>query len=202
MPPQPRCITCGLPLTATVHCGRCVLEPPPFARTVCAVDYAFPWDRLIGRLKYDDRPEGAVLLADLLVRRVLELAQPMPSIVVPVPLSPQRLAERGYDQAWELARRVARRLALPAEAGLLRRRFDGRHQVGLSRSQRLANLRGAFDLPPRGRGRIVDAHVALVDDVMTTGATAAAAAQTLLAAGARRVDLWVVARTPMPGTGD
>jgi ComF family protein len=117
---------------------------------------------------------------------------------VPVPLSAARLAERGYDQAWELARALARGLDRPAWPRALERRFDARPQTRLSRRDRQANLRGAFGpggLPPE---RLAGCHVALVDDVLTTGATAAEAARALLAAGAARVDLWVVARTPAP----
>ncbi len=119
--------------------------------------------------------------------------------VLPVPLSPARLAERGYNQAWELARRVARRRGLGAQAHWLLRLRDTPHQVGLGRPAREANLRNAMWVPPEGQRGLAGCQVALVDDVMTTGVTAAAATRALLAAGAAGVQVWVLARTPAPG---
>lgn len=195
----PRCRCCGLALPAGVpRCGGCVHEPPAFERCHCAVDYGFPWDRVIGRFKYGAMPELAGVLADTLLRAAGLQQAEMPDLFAPVPLSPQRLAERGYDQAWVLARRLGRALQVPTQARVLQRRFDARHQAELSRRERLANLRGAFQVAPAARAHLAGRHVALVDDVLTTGATAQEAAAVLRAAGARRVDLWVVARTPEP----
>jgi ComF family protein len=118
--------------------------------------------------------------------------------VLPVPLSPARLRERGYNQAWELARRLAVQRGLPAKAQWLQRLRDTPHQVGLSRSERERNLRDAMWVPPEGQAGVAGQHVALVDDVMTTGMTAAAGARALKAAGAASVQVWVVARTPSP----
>jgi predicted amidophosphoribosyltransferase len=110
-------------------------------------------------------------------------------------MSARRLAERGYNQAWELARRVAAALSLPASASLLLRPVDAGPQIELGRAERQRNLRNAFMVDPRQRGTLQGRRVALVDDVMTTGATAHAAASALLRAGAA-VDVWVLARTP------
>lgn len=201
--PIPRCRCCGLALPPGVPlCGGCVREPPAFERCHCAVDYGFPWDRVIGRFKYGATPELAPVLVDTLLRAARLQQAELPDLFAPVPLSPQRLAERGYDQAWELARRLGRALRVPARARVLQRRFDARHQAELSRRERLANLRGAFHVPPLRRPAVAGRHVALVDDVLTTGATAQEAAAALRAAGARRVDLWVVARTPEPDFDD
>jgi ComF family protein len=112
-----------------------------------------------------------------------------------VPLSRERLRERGYNQAWELARRLARRLGLAARADVLQRSRDTPHQIGMSRAEREHNLRDAFWIEPVQRWRLQGAHVALIDDVLTTGATAHAAALALTRAGAARVDVWVAART-------
>ncbi|MFO1326951.1 MAG: phosphoribosyltransferase family protein [Rubrivivax sp.] len=183
-----------LPPRAAV-CLHCVQAPPPFERCFCAVDYGFPWDRLISRLKFGAQPELARTLVDLLVAAP---SLERPSAFVALPLSDARLAERGYDQAWELARRLGHRLDRPAHARVLERQFDSLRQTRLSRRERLANLRGAFRVRPSCRALVEGAHLALVDDVMTTGATATEAAAALRAAGARRVDLWVVARTPAP----
>ncbi len=197
----PRCACCGLPLgLATPRCGDCLRDAPPFTHTVCAADYGFPWDGLISAFKFRGRPELAALLAarlTLAVQRALQAgALPQPDVVVPVPLSPRRLAERGYDQAWELARRVAMALHLPAEARLLQRPVDTAQQSGLNRAERQRNLRTAFMADPARRALLQGRRVALVDDVMTTGATLREASAVLLRAGAAAVDLWVLARTP------
>lgn len=201
--PRPRCRSCGLGVPdGVLHCGACLTDPPLFERCICSVDYAFPWDRLISRFKFDAAPDLATMLVAGLVATARQTLAPLPEVFVPVPLSDERLAERGYDQAWELARRLGRAWKVPACARAVVRRFDARHQVQLSRRERLANLRGAFAVPTALRARVQGRHIGLVDDVMTTGATAHEAASALQAAGATRIDLWVVARTPAPGEGD
>jgi ComF family protein len=195
--PSPRCQRCGLRLGLPAPaCGDCQREPPPFARTVCVADYAYPWDGLITAFKFHHRVELAGVLAERLAATVRAAQGPQPDWVLPVPLAAPRLAERGYNQAWELARRVARKLSLSADANLLQRPLDTAHQAGLSRAERQRNLRNAFMADPRRRPQLAGRRVALVDDVMTTGATAREAANVLLRAGAAAVDLWVLARTP------
>jgi ComF family protein len=117
-------------------------------------------------------------------------------LVLPVPLSRQRLAERGYNQAWELARRVARLAGLPARADVLLRPLETAHQAALDRAERQRNLRRAFMVDPRQRAVLQGRRVALVDDVMTTGTTVREAAAALTRAGAASVQVWVLARTP------
>jgi ComF family protein len=197
--PAARCPRCALPTPGGQVCGACLQAPPPFARTIALADYAFPWDRLIARFKFQQQPELAGSLADALVAAV-QRAPTLPEapLVLPVPLSPARLAERGYNQAWELARQVARTQGLRAHHGALLRLRDTPHQVGLSRQARATNLHDAMWVPPEGRALITGRQVALVDDVMTTGMTASAATQALLAAGAASVQVWVLARTPAP----
>jgi ComF family protein len=177
-------------------CGECLRDAPPFEHTVCAADYAFPWDTLITAFKFQDRVELAAALAERLLAAIRACATPPPQLVVPVPLAPARLAERGYNQAWELARRLAPGLGVTAQAHLLWRPADSPHQAELGRSARQQNLRNAFMVDPRRRGELLGRRVALVDDVMTTGATAREAAAALLRGGAAAVDVWVVARTP------
>ncbi len=197
--PRPRCARCGLVLgMAAASCGACLRDPPPFEHTVCVADYGFPWDALISAFKFRGRAELAGLLAARLVAAVRAAALPRSSLVLPVPLSPQRLAERGYNQAWEVARRAAAALQLPADATLLQRPLETAHQADLGRGERQRNLRTAFMADPRRRAMLQGARVALVDDVMTTGATAREASTVLLRAGAAAVDLWVLARTPEP----
>ena len=181
---------------AAPACGACLRDAPPFEHTVCAADYGFPWDALIAAFKFQGRVELAAPLAERLRVAVVASAGPRPRWVVPVPLAPARLAERGYNQAWELACRPGRALGLTADAGLLWRPADQAHQAGLGRAERQHNLRRAFMADPRRRGDLQGTRVALVDDVMTTGATVREAASALLRGGAAAVDVWVVARTP------
>jgi ComF family protein len=194
-----RCPCCAMPATVAGPCGACLHQPPAYAHAVAAVDYGFPWDRLISAFKFQDQPEWAGVLADLIAVAIARHPEspdtPGADCVVPVPLSGPRLAERGYNQAWELARRLAARHGLPAHADALLRLRDTPHQVGAGRAQRLHNLRAALWVSPDGARRIAGRHVALVDDVLTTGATAEAAALALHAAGAASVQVWVVART-------
>ncbi|MBI5259574.1 MAG: ComF family protein [Burkholderiales bacterium] len=198
-PELPRCVRCALPLGgAGLRCGDCLREPPPFVRCVTLGDYGFPWDDLITAFKFRDRVDLAGPLAQALAARLPAADSPPASLVLPVPLSAARLAERGHNQAWELARRVAATLRLQADPRTLLRLRDTAHQVGLGREQRAANLRHAYWVDPARASRLHGRHVALVDDVLTTGATAGAAAQALLQAGAVSVQVWVLARTPRP----
>lgn len=180
------CPLCALPSPAGAACGACLKRAPPFAATRAAFAYAFPVDRLLHALKYRSALPYVEFLADALADSVV----PGPHLVVPLPLHPARQRERGFNQAQELARHVARRLHLPLAQGLVRTR-DTPAQAGASKAERRRNVRGAFASLPAVAGR----HVALVDDVLTTGATLAEAARAALAGGARSVEAWVVART-------
>jgi ComF family protein len=199
-PAVARCVQCGLRTPGLqARCGACLRRAhAPVARTVAAVDYGFPWDGLIAGFKFHQRLDLADALARLLAAALAgaRAAEAGPALVVPVPLSAQRLRERGYNQAWELARRLARWSRIEARPDVLLRLKDTAHQLGLSEAERAANLRGAFLVEPRQRPRVQGRVVALVDDVATSGATADEAARVLKAAGAAQVHLWVVARTP------
>lgn len=169
------------------------------SRVLAALDYAYPWDGLIHRFKYRDAPELARPLAQRLwsvVQAAWAQGLPQPDLLVPVPLSAARLRERGYNQAWELARRLSRLAGIPARPDVLLRLVDAPHQQGLPRAQRLQQARGAYAVAPRAMPSLRGHRVALVDDVLTTGATAQAAASALLRAGAADVQVWVLARTP------
>jgi len=192
----PRCPRCALRVgTAGLLCAGCLREPPPFEHTVCVADYAFPWDSLVGGLKFRGRLEWAALLAHSLEQAVRASATPAPDLVLPLPLAAPRLAERGFNQAWEIARPLAHGLGRRADARLLQRPLPGVPQAGMTRAARLSLQRGAFMVEPSRRDALIGRRVALVDDVLTTGATARAASAELLRAGAAAVDVWVVART-------
>ena len=198
-PARWRCPRCALALSGPgAACGSCALRLPAFAGALAWSDYAPPWDRLVAQIKFGDDPALARWLG-MLLGQCLRAERPgwAPARwVLPVPLSPGRLRRRGYNQAWELARRVARALKLSADASLLLRHGGAAHQADLGRAERQRNLRSAFMVEPRRRGELQGRRVALVDDVMTTGATAREAAAVLRRAGAAAVDVWVLARTP------
>jgi ComF family protein len=202
--PRWRCARCALPTgTAVPRCGGCLgAHKPPFDAAVAAVDYGFPWDGLVKAFKFDGRVELADALAARLADAVAAASRaglPAPDLVLPVPLAPARLADRGYNQAWELARRVARQRGLQADDGLLLRPLETPRQTGQTRAGRADNLAQAFMAEPRRRAALAGRRVALVDDVMTTGATVVAATRELRRAGAASVQVWVFARTPAPG---
>lgn len=195
--PRSRCGGCALPVPVGVaRCAACIAAPLPFARAVAAVDYAFPWSNLVTALKFHAALDLADALARLLADTVRSGGAALPPLLLPVPLGRERLVERGMNQAWELARRVAALLRLRAQARLLERRVETPHLADLPRDDRAKAIRGAFALAPGATAALRGQHTALIDDVMTTGATAAEAARTLLAGGAASVQLWVFARTP------
>ena len=203
-PPQARCARCALPIEgagATV-CGACLAAPPDFDSARSRVDYGYPWDRLIAAFKFHAALDLAPALADTIVAATeAGPALERPDLIVPVPLAPQRLRERGFNQPWQLARRVARRLGCAADAGLVLRLRETAHQLDLPPEQRAGNVRGAFAVEPRRRAELRGRSIAVVDDVMTTGSTANEIARALKQAGASRVAVWTVARTPRPGQG-
>jgi len=197
--PPPSSLAACAPGSATAvaaRCPRCPVEPLAWSRVVAGVDYGHPWDRLLAEFKFHGRLEHARVLLQPLQARLREDAHALPAglRVLPVPLARERLRERGYNQAWELARRLARGLGLEARADALFRVRDTGHQLGLPRAARRANLRAAFVVAPRHADWVRGARLALVDDVMTTGATADAAARAMRAAGAAEVRVWVAAR--------
>lgn len=159
--------------------------------------YAWPVDHLVKGLKFQQRLENARPLAAVLTDSAREEVD-LPDVLVPVPLHRSREFGRGFNQARELARLVAGRLGLTVSNRYLRRARMTQPQSGLNRVQRISNVRGVFHASPRVAGL----HVALVDDVMTTGATLESAASALRAAGAARVDAWCVARAELGVSGD
>lgn len=174
-------------------CDACETDPPPIDLVHAPFLYAPPLDRLLPRFKFHQDLAAGRLLSGLMATRLppTRWAAWQSAVLVPVPLHRGRLRRRGYDQALELARPLARGLDMSLSARLLQRTRHTSAQSSLDADERRDNLRDAFSVaaaPPP--------HVVLVDDVMTTGATLHAAAEVLLAAGTRRVDAWVCARVP------
>ena len=198
-PAQARCETCALPVAPGVpRCGACLAAPPPLERCLVAAAYQWPWSGLIARLKFQQDVGLAGPLAALL-RQAPGVAEALAQAdwVLPMPLARQRLAERGYNPALLLARALAPGRC--PSAWLLRVR-DTPPQRGLSRAERLRNVRGAFALEPRHAAALRGRQVVLVDDVMTTGASLNEAARTLRhAAAPARITALALARTELPG---
>ncbi len=190
LPPLPpaRCPVCAMPSTGDAVCGACQRRPPAYARTEAARAYAHPLDALIRHCKYDGVVALSALFADLLAD-TLASRQPV-DLVLPMPLYPTRLAQRGFNQAVEIARRLAPAIGLPWRADVCRRVRDTAPQAGQDLQQRRRNLRGAFmcDVDVSGL------RIALVDDVMTSGSSLDELARTVRRAGAVEVHAWVVAR--------
>ncbi len=193
----PRCSRCDVPLPHTAPlCSSCLKHPPSFTRCVSPWRYEPPLDRWIIAFKDEQADFWLPTLGDALCRRLSEKPQTsLPELLVPLPLHWWRRWRRGYNQSALLAEYIGRRLNIPCLYALKKTR-RGRSQKQLSRRERLLNLKGSFTLAAPIAGK----HIALIDDVMTTGATAETACKTLQAAGAASVEVWVLARTPLHAT--
>ncbi|SAL21354.1 ComF family protein [Caballeronia telluris] len=198
--PRLRCRTCALPLSATrrelegaaSHCATCLDSPPHFDATLALADYRAPLDTLALDLKFRARFGTGEAFARHLHACFDDSGLPAPDVIAPVPLSDQRLIARGYNQAWAIAKPLARRLAVSADARLVCRTIETAPQSKLDLDTRRRNVERAFAVTGDVRGL----HVGIVDDVMTSGATLDALARTLKRSGARRVTNFVALRTP------
>ena len=185
------CARCAAILQTGEICGRCTSDPAPFDRAFAAFEYSFPVDHLVRRLKYNDDPAicrqlGGLMAEELLSRR----STPLPEVLVPVPLYPARVRERGYNQALEISRSLSGQTGVPVDTALLSRWKHTSPQVGKTRKERDRNLKSAFRLdytPAYG-------HCAIVDDVITSGATMRSAAKTLREGGIAVIEVWCLAR--------
>lgn len=192
------CYFCGLPLTGEwsegdgqPRCGHCIRRPRRFDRTCCPYVYREPVDWLIRQLKFHARLPHIRVLSGLLQSHLARIGVDPPELIVPVPLHPDRQRRRGFNQALEIARPLARYFGVPLAAGLCERRLDTVPQSELPAKRRASNVRNAF----RFRGPFTARSVAIVDDVMTTGATVNELAGLLKRHGAEHVQIWALART-------
>ena len=183
----PHCPVCALPTPDGTACGRCLKKQPLFDRTVAAFAYGFPLDKLVQAHKFNGHLHLARCFADKLVNCV----EILPDCIVPMPLHPARLRQRGHNQSQELAKRAAFRLDIPLLPHACQRVRDTPPQASLKWKERGKNMRKAF----RCTENLAGLHVAMVDDVMTSGASLNELALALRRSGAREVSAWVVART-------
>ncbi len=186
------CRHCALPLQHGDVCGRCLRKPPPVTVSVAPLRYE-SWTRgLMHRFKFGGDLRIGCLLADYLCEkvRVTYRAQALPQAILPVPLHASRLRERGFNQAVELAKPIARVLQRPVLWDAATRCHATHDQIGLSALARRRNVRHVFAIH-----ETMPAHIAIIDDVVTTGATILALAQQARRAGATQIDVWCVART-------
>jgi len=198
------CYQCAIPLPASVageklHCGDCLRSTPSFTHTQASYVYRWPMDRLIQSFKFQgDLAIGRVLSA--LMQKQIEAAatEIMPGTIMPIPLHHSRLQQRGFNQSALLAADLAKGLGIPLLENSLLRNKAATPQSELDAKSRKTNIRGVFSLHPQTSN--LPNHIALVDDVMTTGSTLSEAAGVLLAGGVKRVDCWVIARAPKPGS--
>ncbi|WP_245720701.1 ComF family protein [Microbulbifer yueqingensis] len=185
------CPRCALPLPTAAACPGCLRRPPAIGAARCAWHYAYPVAQLIRRFKHDgDLAAGHSL--GLLAARQLRPVEPLPDLLVPVPLHWRRRWQRGFNQAELVAEALGRAWQLPVGRRVMCRIRAGASQQALDRRQRLANLRDSFSV----RGKVQGLRIGLVDDVITTGATLDAAAAALLDSGALSISAYALARTP------
>jgi len=187
------CHLCGLPLPDEVSspCAQCRLRSPEADLVIAPYRYAPPLDRLVQRAKFNRDLAAARLLGTLLGESVQDSGHELPSLIVPVPLHPSRQRQRGYNQSTELARHAGRRLAIRVSTKSIVRTRNNPPQAGLTAEARRGNVHGAFAV----QGDLHDTHIAVVDDVLTTGSTASEIVRCLRHAGSLRVEVWTIART-------
>jgi ComF family protein len=195
-----RCRRCANPVgsaDARRECGPCLARPPSFDATLAGVDYAAPLDRLVLQLKFGGQLALAPWFAGVLRDAVIaHRGFVLPNVLCPVPLGPRRLVERGFNQALEVARPLARSLGIPLRARLAIRALDTPAQSSVAPDQRRRNMRNAFIVAPDVLAMVRGQHIGIVDDVMTSGHTLDELAATFKRFGAARVSNFVFARTP------
>jgi ComF family protein len=188
------CPRCALPMPVPTTCGRCLEDPPPYERCIAPFRYAYPLDALIKAVKFRGQLGFTAQLGALLANTLGDRLDTLPECLIPVPLHRLRLNERGYNQSLELARPLARQFKLPLNVKDCIRIRPTRPQTQLSATERQLNVRGAFKV----RHRLEFRHVALIDDVITTGHTVAELTSQLIHSGVVQVDIWALARAVTP----
>ena len=187
LPREARCLRCGLPTAEDVEsCGRCLQNPPLWQSLRCVDSYQFPYDKLLHRFKYQKQFWHARNLVDLLAK---EITNPAP-MIIPVPMHWKRQIIRGYNQSHVLAMLLAKKFNRPCSASALIRTKATKQQQGLNKKQRSINLRNAFSLTEP-----LPDHIALVDDVVTTGSTINEICKLLKHNNVKHIDVYCIARS-------
>ena len=188
---SPACQSCGMPLSGSEHslCGECLQTPPPYQRTISPYYYQPPLIPLITQFKFNHRVVMARILAALLARHI-DTTEKKPECIIPVPLHPRRLRERGYNQSQEIARLLGKTLDIPIDYQLCQRTRYTAPQTGLVAKERKRNVKNAFGLTETCQYK----HVAILDDVITTGHTVTELARLLRKNGVEEIEVWSVAR--------
>ena len=188
------CRCCALPLASDAPlCGKCLRKPPAFSQSTIAFSYIHPLDHVIHQFKYRRQLSSGKLLARLLADTCQHSERP--DFLMPVPSHWRKLWQRGFNQSELMAYWVSNHLAIPVLSACQQTHYH-HSQKGLSRAERLKNLRQSFSIKKGYQPKIANAHIALIDDVVTTTATTRTLSELLINAGARQVDIWALARTP------
>lgn len=192
---EPACLVCAEPLAAASTeprtCGACLHDPPPFGRSFVPFRYAYPLDHLVRGLKFRNELACGRVLGQLFARSVLARGQTLPEAIIPVPLARRRYRQRGYNQAGELALAIRRATGVAVMSDVAIRQRETAEQAGLDSKARRRNVTGAFATLAPLHAR----HVAILDDVVTTGSTVRELAAVLRQAGAQQIEVWAIART-------
>lgn len=190
------CAICGGSLASKSNistCGKCLKTKPFYQKSIIPLEYDFPVTTIIKRLKFNDKLLFSGMLANILLDKISERSDPYPETIIPVPLHPFRLIKRGFNQSELIAKELANSLKIPVDIKSCRRIKNTSHQTGFSHKERKKNIRNAFDVKSSFSAK----HVAILDDVVTTGSTVNELARVLQQAGAEIIEVWACARTDL-----
>ncbi len=192
---QQACQQCAMPLAdkAQTHCGQCLKNPPPFDRMLSLFIYKRPITHMINQLKFHSKLVQSKLLGELLAEKITQYykQENLPELIIPVPLHKKRLIQRGFNQSTELAKPISRALNIPIDKHACVRSKHTQAQSSLHAKLRKQNTKGAFAM-----NKTINAtHIAIIDDVVTTGSTISELSKTLRQQGAKLIDIWCCART-------
>ncbi len=183
------CPRCASPLSHSLLCGRCLHQPPQQNSSFSLFEYKSPIDRLIADFKYNDKLFLSRFFAVQMAAKLK--TRPLPQLLIPIPLHPRRLRERGYNQSLELAKQLSKQLSIPVCSKSVIRIKDSQPQTSLPYKERAKNIQRAFKVV----NTMLPTHIALIDDVLTTGHTANSAAKIIRQAGVNNIEVWTIART-------
>lgn len=185
-----RCQICAKPHHAEAVCGKCIISPPLFSSTTVLFNYAYPTKKMVLDFKFNKRAELSAFFAELLLDRIKNYDK-LPETLIPVPLHKKRQAQRGYNQSLEFAKNLAKELKIPVNSNLCKRIVNTDPQSELPMKSRRKNVKNAFAL----NNENIPKHIAIIDDVITTGSTINEISRLFKSAGCERIDIWAIART-------